>query len=786
MALFFMTSTSQNQPKNIQELETDYNQFFVNSREAVFIHLHKTKLLPNENLWFAAYLYDLKKNLPAITSTNLNVQLFDNTGKQITSKTFYSYQGKSTGSLDINSLNLSPGTYFIKASTSYIRNQDDKLSGLRPFEILGETSEIPTNYQDQDFDLQLLPEGGHIVLGVNNTIGVKLSSSSGEGIGELPGYVLRHNDTISRFNTNKFGMASFTFHPELNKNYKVLLETEKGKFEEQKLTDFDLTGVTMTIKDFNQDILISVKTNLDTQKEISNKKFFAAIHQEGKIKDFSFYFPEKLNEANITFPKDSLFNGVNTVTIFDDSFKPLLERLIFKKPEKSINFKISATKNFGDSLKIRLSGNNSKENIGFLSIATFPSKTKAYDKNISIVSEFLLKPYIQGNIQNPSYYFSENQSERRRMYDLDLLLLTQGWSKYKWDNIFANNNRNATEIRQQGFSIKGSVFDRNIKKENELFLKNELSGEFGIISIKDNNSFEVPNLFIEDSTKFSVGLLNDRNSKLSKPSVKFKVYPEVLNSTLDTDSLNNKFFTKKRTIINIPENFVSASQVLDTVTINARKKEEKQDIKSGNRLSALAEEIIIDENDERAYLYITDLIARKGFMVRRTPAGVEIRSRIPFSLNGPPPAPNIYLNGARILGDLNILYSITTDQVESLYINTSASAGRGLSSGGGVIEINLKKGANTGRSNNRNSINSIISNNGYELQKTYYNPKYNSYSTKLFQEYGSIDWKPQVLMDAAFTDLMVLNTLQKNIKLYIEGFTLSGELISETIEIDMN
>lgn len=781
VALFTSAATAQTAPKSINGLENDYNQYYLDSRESIYIHLSKSKLLANEDLWFATYIYDLKDHKPAIVSTNLNVQLFDINGNQILSKTFYSFQGKAHGHLNINSLNLSSGTYFIKASTDYIRTKDEDLSGLKSFEILGENNTVKTNPNSQDYDLQLLPEGGHVVAGVKNTIGVKLSNPSGVNLGQLPGFVIKGQDTISRFKTNRFGMASFTFQPQLDISYTVAIKTSSNHEAKSVLSNFDERGINMTAKDFGDEILLSLKSNSNIEKNISEKKFYAAIHQEGKIKDFSFYFPAKQNEANIKFPKDSLFNGVNTITIFNESFQPLLERLVFKQPNQISDVKVSGIKNFGDSLKIRISKPNIKDEVSYLSIATLPAKTKAYNTDANILSTFLLSPYLKGNIQNPSYYFSDEESERRRMYDLDLLLLTQGWSKYSWTDIFSDIPSEKI-TRTQGFSIQGEVFKRNTKKENDLFLRNESSGEFGIINIKDGNKFEVSNLFIEDSTKFSIGLLNDRNSELSKPSVQFQVFPEVLHSRLNRDDLKIESILEENHQIEIPENFVSTAQVLDTVTINGRTKEKKKDLKSGNRLSALAEEFIIDEEAERSYLYITDLIARNGFNVIRTPASVEIRSKVPFSLNALPPQPIIYLNGSRLIGDLSILYTITTDQVESVYINTSASAGRGLNSGGGVIEINLKKGAST--RNSQDTINSIIANNGFEAQKQYYNPKYNSYSASIFQEYGIIDWKPEVNLSNGFTDIMILNTLQKKIKLYIEGFTSNGKLISKIIEVD--
>ena len=782
VTLFSFTLTAQKLPQNANELKTEYQDFFSDSRESTFLHLYKSKLLPGEDLWFAAYIYDLNKQTPAITSTNLNVQLFDDAGNELATKTYYSFNGKSQGSIPIDSLKLNPGNYYIKASSDYIRSKDETLSQTRPFQVLGEVAKNRKKESETAFDLQLFPEGGHLISGVRNTVGVKLSNRDGKGLEELPGYVIRENDTISRFTTNRFGMASFPILVQPNEDYRVSIVTENGSQQQKELPKAEIEGIALTVKDFSEELLISLKTNAPTAVTIFNKKFHAAIHQDGKIKDFSFQFPDSSKEANIKFPKDSLFTGVNTITIFDESFQPLLERLVYKNSKEEATIKFSGIKNLGDSLKIRLSNASKNNEIINISVAALPSATKAYDLDFNIVSTFHLAPYVKGAIQSAGYYFSDNHSLRRRMYDLDLLLITQGWSKYSWQEVFSN--KPAEKIsRTQGFRIEGKVFKRNLKKENDMFLRNEVSGEFGIINIEDDNSFKVQNLYIEDGTEFSVGMLNDRNSKLSKPSVRLKVLPEAYHSSIPRFELENLAKSPNVSLTEIPESFVSSGQILDTINLEGTKKIETEST-YGNKLSAMAEYIIIDEGDIRSNFYITDLIAKNGFNVRRTPANVEIRSKVPFSFNALPPEPNITLNGARLIGDLSILYTLTTDQVESIYINSSASAGRGLNAGGGSIEINLKKGSRRG--NITETIDSIIAYNGFAPQKQYYNPKYNSYTASTFIEYGIINWEPVVQIGEDFTDIKILNTLQKKINLYIEGFTNQGTLISEIIEIDTN
>ena len=77
------------QVTSIPALQYTYTNYFQLNREYVHLHLNKTKIAPKENIWFSAYVYDLRTNLPNATTTNLNVALFNEDGQQIDYKTIF-------------------------------------------------------------------------------------------------------------------------------------------------------------------------------------------------------------------------------------------------------------------------------------------------------------------------------------------------------------------------------------------------------------------------------------------------------------------------------------------------------------------------------------------------------------------------------------------------------------------------------------------------------------------------------------------------------------------------
>lgn len=65
---------------------------------------------------------------------------------------------------------------------------------------------------------------------------------------------------------------------------------------------------------------------------------------------------------------------------------------------------------------------------GTLSVSVTDDRYALQDTTVNILSSFLLSSDLQGYVEDPSFYFSSDDS--RTSYLLDLLMLTQGWVKY--------------------------------------------------------------------------------------------------------------------------------------------------------------------------------------------------------------------------------------------------------------------------------------------------------------------------------------------------------------------
>src|SRR3546814_15470471 len=97
-----------------------------------------------------------------------------------------------------------------------------------------------------------------------------------------------------------------------------------------------------------------------------------------------------------------------------------------------------------------------------MSISLLPGETRQGTFGTSIYTALLLESDLQGYVENPAWYFENEDFERLRA--LDYLLLTQGWRAYDWEKIAKGRPAPVHEF-EQGFTITGEVVNSISRKE---------------------------------------------------------------------------------------------------------------------------------------------------------------------------------------------------------------------------------------------------------------------------------------------------------------------------------
>ncbi len=769
-----------------------FNKFYKLSRESIFLHLNKSTYIIGEDIWFKGYIYNKQMNEPFKGTSNVYVGIYDSIGNQIDKKLYFSDKGFTKGSISIDST-FASGVYYIKASTNWMKNFAENDAFIEKIKIYNGTITKTKVSETSDYDVQFLPEGGNLISGVQNTVGVKAINKYGYGVKIVKGIVRDESGSpISQFEGSVFGLGKFDISPEYKKKYSATLTFENGNEITYSLPESKEEGIGIIVRNSSEDKVMFVLTaNNNTLEKMKDKNFFLLIHRDGIANKINVTFPENSLYAPFVLEKKTLQKGLNTITLFDDNENPVLERLFFNSYQMNVpEIKLSHSNIQNDSLTISIKTFSNSNVIKNMSISVLPENTLAYEHKNNILSTFLLKPYLKGFIENPSYYFKN--STPKKTSELDLLLLTQGWSRYSWDAIFNNPPKEVFEF-ENGITFNG-IINSKINKKDKVFLHPNQKNASRIIDItQDGKKFNIPNYFPDKSEKIKLSLIKN-NGNLIKPTIQMSIKD---NNAIDSIKTWNDNVVEKNILNDDASNnfsdLISQKNVnqLDEVTVVQNRYTQNVDVPYiyRNKVTKVTKDIAETFPD------FTDVMRNRGYNIRvNAELGygtdrVTVVTRIPLSLvansskdvNISLPAPLIYVNGIQ-LSSFDALYELATADIDSYFIDRSGNGEGG--GGAGVIRIYTKKdvGFSSILDEDKtisNKIYEYVTDKGFERAKQFYVPKYKTYSYKAFENFGVIHWLPEVITnekgEAAFK---ILDTKTKNVSFFIEGMGEDGSLFS--------
>ncbi len=778
--LFFFFSIALNAQKSLPASPEQSNaKYFGVPREILYLHLDKSTYIDGEEIWFKGYAYDRNKSLPSNASTNFNIQLFNQEGKEVYNGLFFGSRGSFRGNIKIDST-WNNGDYYIKASTNWMNNFVEDEAYTKKIKIIKESFKKEALAKGLQYDFQLLPEGGHLILGTDNKIGFKLINSKGYGVPFEEGYIIdEEGKRVMSFESNQFGMGKFNFRPISGIQFMAVAKFANGEEIKSAFPKIEDTGIGIIITNtLENDVMIELNTNAQTIKNLTRKKHYLLIRQNNLSKKLLVNFLPNETKKRIAIERDLLFEGINTITLFQDNH-PILERLFMNSFDKVLDHDIIVQKGFVTkdslSLSIRMP---KKEGVTYdVSISILPEETKSYTPNDNICSAFILKPYVKGFIENEKYYFTN--INRKKKYDLDLLLITQGWSKYSWDNIFTKPPKTLYSFNQ-GFRLKGKI--QGTTKENiaKVYIHPTKYQKGNFINIDKSYSFESLNFFPEKGETVRVSGVEADNSFV-KPSVYVQVQLNQQIRPLNKEVIREENVAENKEIIKnvkIPKGFITdRTQVLDEVILKAENKaEENTGVKPilkyfGRNAKKITQRMVED------FPTLIDYLRSTGRFFIRDQAPVV--SNVIIRAKGTGGVVVVYMNDIE-QQDKTFLSILRTEDVDKIYFDRSNHA-LGMRGGrGGSIRIYTKKFKTGNLKSNYKSIIKYKMKKGYEPIKEFYNPGYTNYLNPGFVDYGVIHWQPWVdFNEDGLGTFKIKDTKLDNIRLFIEGIGSDGSLISK-------
>jgi hypothetical protein len=777
--LFHSVLSSQNIENN-ETILTAFEAYSELPREVVFVHLNKSVYIKGENIGFKAYVLDKDTKKRSLETKNLYCTIVDEKENVVKKQLIRIENGIGNGMLELDSL-FTTGNYSFKAYTNWMRNFSEPNYFQQVISIIDpeKTKEITPALEELIVDAQFLPESGHALVGIDAVFGVIIKDDKGFGFPFVDGKITdTSGKTVASFKVNTYGIGRFAFIPQENTRYFAEFMINNTDFK-IALTNITNQGVTCKVQDLRDKIGLILNSKFANASQVTNP-FMLTIHNGDSIKAVDISFRDSSKSITV-FPKADLYTGVNIFTLFDPNGKPVLERLYFNHQGMEIHeVTPPAVAVINDSVKVDFSVKNIDAAYwNSLSISVLPETTETYKGHHNLPSFSLLSPYIKGPVENASYYFT-NITPRKK-YELDNLLLTQGWSSYEWNSVITKPPTYLFDF-EKGISY---IVTPNQKSKNRFFIYPTQNHEAEEITMAENMTiFSKDNFFPLDDEKLGVAEISNSGELVqAKIFVRFKptFIPPLQVNELSVLGLKTSKILEETAVPSIGFEGFYKLQMLDEVVLL---KERIRDRIETVRNKTVGNVDFFDENDFRRNQFLSTYLSTRGYAIDESSGIFTIRSRNPNSLNNATPL--IYLDGV-ILTDFSILYRYSLDIIDYIEVNSSGVGG-GIRGGGGIIKIvtdPLKRNQLRGD----RSFTSYITSSypiplTFSSKKRFYNPMYNSYTGKFYRTYGAVDWLPDIRIDTEGNGSFTFyNYGLPKVKLFIEGIVNDSEFVSDVKEI---
>lgn len=733
-------------------IDSAYSHYFEDTREIPYLHLNKSVFLTGEEVWFQAYVIEQNSKKLHPTTSNLYVTVFSSKGELKEQKLIAIKKGIGAGSILLDST-YTDSYYFIKASTRWMKNFKEDNAYVNRIQIASNsTVSAAKQVKEEDFfDFQIFPEGGHFVENTINSAGILIKDKNGKGQRVLSGFVKNGatGDTIQTFATNRFGTGNLTLFYEKDSRYILEAELENGSVISKKLDPAKSKGINLIVKNPNTRFVeITLATNAATLTDIIGKTYSIWIHNTKTYYKREITFSTTQKNKTLFIKNDKLFKGTNIITIFNENNVPILERVIFNYSEdlfvKPVVTQKLSTK---DSTSISIEHELSEK--AYISASFLPISTLTNTSKVDIYGKFLLEPFVKGTIENAAYYFTD--VNRKKLGELDQLLLTQGWSRYNWNDIFEKPKKKIYPF-ENGIDITVQT-NQKIRKKQRIFMYSEENNLVQNLN-PNQNPYTLKNSFVIKNSEILFALMYGDNYFKLTPSLSYsssKLFENIKSSELQTPLINELSLSNYKVLPNTIEELEG---------IELKTKVDKYENEPVGAALSLR------------YIDPKSLIAQ-GYTVDE-----YIRNQIIFYQNLSRPLGGVFLNGERVRGSQDV-EGISMDQVREIRFGDIPGIGNKL------IFLYTYSNYEYLKMNNIANFKKIKIPVGFDKVKEYYQPNYQSFLDKNFRNYGAVSWKHSLTVKPKEAlQITIPNSYQEVILMLVEGVTENGGLMHFTLRLN--
>ncbi|SHE82005.1 hypothetical protein [Dysgonomonas macrotermitis] len=476
-------STTQKLYSFVKNINT-FNHLY--PQEKAYLHFDNTGYFLGETIWFKAYVVTASDLQPSDLSKVLYAEILTPEGQIMESKKLKLENGQAHADFMLKD-SLYAGYYEVRAYTKSMLNFGEDVVFSRVFPVFDKPKQegdystktmtarswkrIVNSVREPSpkykaLNMEFYPEGGNLIQGLSNKVAFRITGDQGEPV-EATGVIQNSGgQEVTTFTTVHEGMGSFVLYPEAGIYTAVI--TYQGKEHKITLPVSQSEGYAMQVNNLDVE---NLTIQIDRTKTTESEPLGITFTCRGKAYVFDILEPTGNEPISLTIPKESLPTGVIQITLFNTSGRIFAERLAFVNhgitgytTNTNIKTDYKPLSPVKIELELRDHQNHPIETTFSLSVRDSDSDIPTnYTGNLQ--TDLLLTSDLKGYINDPTYYFEED--DIRRKLSLDLLLMTQGWRRYDWQYMSGQKSFEVKYGIEKGLTIEGRVLSSVRKKEQE-------------------------------------------------------------------------------------------------------------------------------------------------------------------------------------------------------------------------------------------------------------------------------------------------------------------------------
>lgn len=445
-------------------------------QEKAYLHLDNTSYYQGDKIWFQCYVATAGTNRPTQLSRALHVELLNPGGNVVDRRVLPIVDGRCNGNFSLTQLPFYSGFYEIRAYTKYMLNFGEQTIFSRTIPIFdkphdeSDTAEkrmirprstggkypVKRKFEGRErrVNMRFYPEGGNLVEGLQQRVAFEITDADGHAIA-LAGRVCDKSGNVkAEFAAVHDGRGAFDITPAEGDRALIVAD---GKSYDFALPQVQTQGVSMRLDNLSStdSLTVEVCKNAATPAIMLG----AAVISNGALASYNILDLSDETPLRFAVDKRKLSPGTARMLLIDPDGQIVADRIFFARTGPRASISVTTDKDEYEPydsvrLDVALCDEAGAPLRSPLSISVRDGQDEAAYGN-DLRAELLLMSEIRGYVHRPSYYFEADDPARREA--LDLLLMVQGWRRYKWEWWSGTEPFDLKYLPEHGVEVHGQV-----------------------------------------------------------------------------------------------------------------------------------------------------------------------------------------------------------------------------------------------------------------------------------------------------------------------------------------